>query len=232
VPTLLGVVFVLILVLGASANAARGDTTLSSQVTLANVDPKGQGTGTFNVFYNLPQQVQVGTNVTVPIKLYVDNLTVLMSFLQDYNVSVSLSLSNGNQISGQVGVTAAEAATNLGALQLHAGQTWGPVNITLPLTPANTGLSPGQEVLANATLNLHTDVWFVQPVNGSRPESSQSHVGYAIITDGVPPGSQPNYVGLGLLAVGVIFVLGAVATRPKKTSLPGGGATKKAPGSV
>src|SRR5712692_8478865 len=132
--------FILILIVGIAANAAAGDTPLDTKLTLTNVDPNGSGISTFTVFHHLPQHAEVGTTLIVPVKLYVANLTGLMSFLQDYTVTVSLRLSNGRSISGQAGVNSTQAAENLGAGQLHAGQEWGPVNITMPLTQTNTGV--------------------------------------------------------------------------------------------
>src|SRR6267143_1720544 len=101
--------FILALILGITFIAARGDTPLDSQVILTNVDPNGNGKSTFTVFYHLPKQAEVGTTLTVPINRYVANLTGLMSFLQDYTVTVSLRLSNGRSVSGQAGIDATQA---------------------------------------------------------------------------------------------------------------------------
>ncbi len=226
--------FVLVLIVGMSASAARGDTPLDGQVTLTNVDPNGQGKSTFTVFYHLPQQAQVGTTLTVPIKLYVANLSGLMSFLQDYTVTVSLSLNNGRSISGQAGVNSTTAAENLGAGQLHSGQEWGPVNVTLPLTQTNTGLSTGQEALGNATMRVDADVWFNQPVNFYRPEGNQSGIGYVLISNGVPTGTTPNYPGIALLGLGIGLVAVSFVLRSKSSSSSSGGRSspRRAPGSV
>jgi len=231
---LLAAAFVLLLIVGASASAARGDTALSSKLTLTNVDPNGQGVSTFTVYYHLPQQVQVGTNLTVPVYLYVDNLTKLMSFLLDYSVQVSLTLSNGKEISGHAGVNSTNAADNFGALQLHAGESWGPTNITMPMTQTNTGLSQGQEALGNATMTVDADVWFNEPVNFYRPEVNQSSIGNVVLANGTPSGPQPNYAGFALVGFGVILVAVTVGIRPKKPSSPkaGGPPPSKAPGSV
>ena len=226
--------FVLTLIVGLSASSASGATPLDRQLSVTNVDPEGEGASTMTVFYHLPQQVQVGANFTVPIKLYVDNLTDLMSFLLDYSVQVSLTLSNGKVISGQAGVTSSQTSENLGALQLHAGQGWGPVNITMPLTQTNTGLAEGQEGLANATMRINADVWFNQPVNYFRSEGNQSNLGPVLISNGTPAGPQPNYPGFTLLALGAILVVVTLVTRPKRPSSREGGEAvpRKAPGSV
>jgi len=231
--TSIAALFILFLIVGIPAIPARGDTPLDSQLTLTNVDPNGNGKSTFTVFYHLPQQAQVGTTLTVPIKLYVANLTGLMSFLQDYTVTVSLRLGNGRSISGQVGVNSTQAAENLGAGQLHAGQEWGPVNVTMPLTQSNTGVGPGQEALGNATMRVDADVWFNQPINFYRPEGNQSGIGYLLISNGPPSGPVPNYPGIALLGFGVVFLVVSFVMRRKGPSHSSGATPpRKAPGSV
>jgi len=226
--------FTLALILGITFIAARGDTPLDSQVILTNVDPNGNGKSTFTVFYHLPKQAEVGTTLTVPIKLYVANLTGLMSFLQDYTVTVSLRLSNGRSVSGQAGINATQAAENLGAGQLHAGQEWGPANITIPLTQANTGVGPGQQALGNATMRVDADVWFNQPINFFRPEGNQSGIGYVLISNGTPSGPEPNYPGIALLGFGLILFVVSFVTGRRTPSSRGGedDRAKSAPGSV
>ena len=229
--TSLGALFVLALVVGISALPAKADTPLDGQLTLTNIDPSGNGKSTFTVFYHLPQQGEVGTSLTVPVKLYVDNLTGLMSFLQDYTVTVSMTLGNGRSISGQAGVNSTQAAENLGAGQLHAGQEWGPVNITMPLTQTSTGLGPGQEALGNATMRVDADVWFNQPINSYRPEGNQSGTGYVLISNGPPSGPQPNYAGIALLILGAVLFAVSFVMRPWGPSR-GGAPYRKPPGSV
>ena len=219
IPPILLVLFTLvILVLGAGAGAARGSPTLGSQSTFTNNDPSGQGVSTLTVFYELPQHVQVGDNLTVPIELRVDNLTGAMTYLQDYNLSIALTLSDGRHISGQVGVTPEEAASNASALQLRAGEAWGVLNLTVPLTPASTGLSQGREVLGNATLSVRADVWFDSPVNAAKPEEDQTPIGYLLIEDGTPAGPQPNFFGFALVAAGAILLATSLlVSRRRKT---------------
>lgn len=220
---------VVIALLVAWASPAKAQSALSSQVPITYNDPSGQGTATYTIFYSMPQQAQVGSNLVVPFKLYVDNLTRLMNFLNDYNVTLSLSLHDGKQLSATEGVTGTEAANDLGALQLHTGQGWGPVNFTIPLTTSNTGLGQGQEVLVNASMTVLADIYFNQPVNTVRFGEATVSVGDMAIADGTPSGPQTNYLGIGLLGMGLVLVVVAVAVRERKA---GGDAAKKAPGSV
>jgi hypothetical protein len=230
-------VLILVLVLGSGMppNPAHAAAAPLSEVVLSNRDPQGAGESVFTVLYQgFPQQAQVGTTLVIPVKLYVDNLTKLMSFLQDYNVTVTLTLQTGKSISGKAGVSANQAAENLGALQLHAGQLWGPANITLPVTEANTGLAPGREAVANATIRVDADVWFNQPINFYRTQSNQTSIGEVVIANGTPSGPVLNYGGFGLLGLGVVLFVVALVTRSKKPSAPEGRreAEKKAPGAV
>lgn len=224
-PALLAVFFVLVLILVAAATSASGDVALNAQVTLTCNDQYGQGTSTVTVFYGIPTNAQVGSNLTVPFKMSVVNLTRLMTFLSSYNVTIFLGLSNGKVVSGTVGVSGTQAAENLGSLQLHQGQAWGPINITLPLTQAKTGLSQGQEALANITLRVNEDIYYNQPINGFRQFQNQTSIGYMIVANGTPAGPEPNYAGLALLGFGVILVAVSFVTRTKR---PDAVAEKKA----
>jgi len=220
---------VLLLVLG-SVGSARADIPLANQTNVSYTDPNGQGTTTYTLFYNLPQSVQVGTNLVVPFKLYVDNLTRLEGYVNSYNVTLTLSLGNGRQVTDVVGVSGSSAAENLGALQLHAGQGWGPVNFTLALTTSNTGLAQGQQVLGNATFNVYSQVYFNQPINDFRFQSSTAKAAYMAVQDGVPAGPETNYLGIGILVVGVLMLVASVAMRrrgPKAEAQ-----TKKSAGAV
>jgi len=221
-----------ILVVAVTANAVRGETALDRQLTLTNQDPNGSGKSTFTVYYHLSQTAPVGTSLVVPVKLYVANLTGLMSFLQDYTVKVTFNLNNGKVIVGQAGVNSTQAAENLGAGQLHAGQEWGPANVTIPLTESNTGLAVGQQALGNVSMRVDVDVWFNQPINFFRPEGNQSNVGYVVVSDGTPSGPAPNYVGLVLLGLGVIILAVSVIGRRLSPGKSGSSLPRKAPGSV
>lgn len=230
VARLVSVGSLLCLLLLGTMSQARADIPLNREVNISLVDPYGQGTGTFTVFYGVPQTTQVDENLTIPVKMSVNSFTGLMNFLDSYNITLLFSLSNGKSLSGTVGVSGNEAAENLGALQLRSGQAWGPVNITLPLTPANTGLGQGQEALANITLRVDAQIYLNPPVNFYRPEDNQTNIGYMLVQNGVPPGASPNYVGFGVLGLGIIVVGVAIVMRPKKT--PTSTTSDKAPGAV
>lgn len=203
---------------------------VTSQTNVKLVDAYGQGSATFTVFYGFPQTAQVGDTLTIPIKLNVDNFTGLMNFLSSYNVTMILGLSNGKTVTGTQGVSGNQAAENLGALQLRAGQAWGPVNITIPLTETNTGLSQGQEALVNVTVKVNADIYLQQPINFYRPELNSTFLGYMLIQNGVPAGPAPNYAGFALLGVGLVLLVAAVVMRPK--AVPRHDTTKGAPGAV
>ncbi|MDG7005763.1 MAG: hypothetical protein JRM86_02390 [Nitrososphaerota archaeon] len=193
---------------------------VTGQLTFTGQAPNGQGTSTITVSYSLPTQAEVGSNLTVQVRLVVDSLTGITSYLEDYNVSVSLSLSTGRVVSGGAGVTAVESASN-GTLLLRAGQAWGPVDVSIPLTGASTGLAEGQEALGNATLTVGAGVWLGEPVGSALAVGSEAHIGYALVSAGSPSAGEPNLVGLGTLAAGIALLLAAVAWRAPRRSRAG-----------
>lgn len=206
---------------------------LTSGLTFTTESPDGQGASTITVSYSLPQRAQVGSSLTVPLKLVVDNLTGVMAYLQGYNVTVRLSLSTGRSLSGTAGVPAGGPGGN--GTVLHSGQSWGPVNVTIPLSVADTGLSDGQEALGNATLEVVAVAWLGEPPGSSTVVRSQGSMGYTLVAYGNPPGERPNLLGLALLGGGVATLLTAVALRkraPREVVSEESGKGGKPPGAV
>lgn len=209
------------------------ESALPSGLTFTGEGPNGQGASTITVSYGLPQRAQVGSNLTVPLSLSVDNLTGLMAYFQGYNVSVRLALSNGRSLSGTAGVSTGGSGSN--EAPLHAGQSWGPVNVTIPLDGANTGLGEGQQALGNVTLQVAAVVWLGRPVNSSTVLLFKGNMGYTLVANGKPTGERPNVVGLALLVAGIAILTAAVAwRRPKRppSAAAGSAPGRKPPGAI
>ena len=205
------------LILLAPLNSTLGNTLLSSQIGLTYNDPSGQGQSVFTLFYSIPQQVQVGSNLTIPIKLFVDNLTSLEVELLDYNVTISLGLQREATI-GNDGGQRERSRRQPRRTPVACRDGVGAGHVTMPLTTSNTGLGQGQEALANTTVAVLADVYFNQPANTVRFQEAQARLGYSIIADGNVSSTQTNYVGLAVFAIGVVLLVAAVVTR--KSSAP------------
>jgi|SRR5712692_4594149 len=104
------------------------------------------GNGTYSVSYNYPSQVDVGSNFTTHVSLKVDELNGLQELTFQYQVTVQLGLPNGSGMIQAVSGTA----------PLYPGAIWGPKNVSIPITEANTGLSSGQ--IANATVVIRLGI--------------------------------------------------------------------------
>lgn len=109
------------------------------------------GDAQLTVSYNASAEVVVGGNLIVTAMVSVDNLTGAEQYLRDY-VLVATLLSDDHSVNSSVGSPTPTQR------YLYPGARWGPLNFSIPLTQADTGLSPGQTVNASLTLSLITDV--------------------------------------------------------------------------
>jgi len=103
------------------------------------------GYSAYSVDYSYPSTAQVGTNLTVSVTLHVNSLTGLVEYLYDYKLAANVYIGPRHLLNGSItgGVT---------PLFLYPGSTWGPNNVTIPLTADNTGLAKGAS--ANATVSI------------------------------------------------------------------------------
>jgi len=116
------------------------------------------GNGTYTVSYDYPSAASVGSNFTTHVSIVVNELTGLQMLTYQYQVTVLLGLANGEGMLQQVGGTSA----------LYPGAVWGPENVTIPITEANTGLSRGQQANATVTIRLGITTYIGYPFNQPR----------------------------------------------------------------
>jgi len=178
-----------------------------------------------DVSYNASSTAVVGTNLTVSATVSVENLTGSELYVRDY-VMVATLLCNDRSENTSLGSPLPTQR------YLYQGASWGPFNVSIPLTEADTGLLPGQVTDATLTLNLITDIYFDSP--GDSPVG-HSYSGYTpLFGDGITlvqvqdPGSQqtttavsasPSFPLLPSLLVGsgVLLLLVRVAVFRKRS---------------
>src|SRR6266480_5423778 len=134
---LLGLLAVILFTPLQGANAADPSGTVPLSNTLA------YGNTAYSVAYSYPSTAQVGTNLTVKVSLHVISLTGLVEYVNQYRLHLSVAVGTNRVLTGDV-------ASNQNSSHLYPGSTWGPFNVTIPLTEDNTGLVKGQS--ANATM--------------------------------------------------------------------------------
>jgi hypothetical protein len=116
------------------------------------------GNGTYTISYDYPSTADVGSNFTAHVSLVVNDLTGLQMLTYQYEITVQVGLSNGNGMLQLVSGTA----------PLYPGAVWGPKNVTIPVTEANTGLSKGQQENATVTIRLGITTYIGYPFNQPR----------------------------------------------------------------
>jgi hypothetical protein len=175
--------------------------SLSNQFQIIHQD--ASGTSNYTIFYYVPPAGRVGSSLNISALLHVNSLTGLKLFIRDYTLTVVLSLDNGRTIINSVNVSASEQKW------LYPGGRWGPLNISLPISEQNTGLSPGMSFRANVTISLLTTVYYDNPVSNYFPESGQGNAGTAVLQDllGAAPWYTSSFVPYILMAGGSILLL-------------------------
>jgi hypothetical protein len=173
------------------------------------------GISTYTVQYDFPSSVQTGSNLTFQLTLVVDNLTQVQSYITLYSLVVTVYALNPQPLTGQVG-------EDTGLKPLYPGGHWGPYNVTIPVTSANTGAAPGAPVNASVSLALQTKVSLGgQYVGSTVPENPQAALGYVIINEGgSSTGGSGNYVPYLLVGVGVVVLAVSALVFGRKTRGP------------
>jgi hypothetical protein len=142
----------------------------------------------FTVSYDTSGTAIVGANLTVSAVVSVDNLTESEDYVRDY-VMVATLLCDDHSVNTSVG--SPEPIQRF----LYQGAEWGPLEFSIPLTEADTGLSPGQSANASVTLNLITDVYYDSPgyrLSGYSPIFGDGSA-FVVVSD--PGTAQASTVG-------------------------------------
>lgn len=164
-----------------------------------------------------PSIAQVGSNLTISVTLKVDNLTGQIDYILQQRIIVDVFVASA-VLNGSV--IPAKNATNL-----YSGSTWGPFNITLPLTETNTGLAKGASTNATVSVTLEDTVLYATPSNLVSPygqstePAMQGSAGSLIVQNQVsstnststsPTSAAQTYLPYALLGSGVVLMLLAV----------------------
>jgi hypothetical protein len=120
------------------------------------------GTTSYSLQYSYPSVADVGTNLTIAVTLHVSSLTGLAEYIDDYQLLVTI-FGAPQPIFGNV-------SSPNGSNFLYPGANWGPQNITIPLTPENTGLATGASFNATLSMTLSDYVFIGLPFYYFTPE--------------------------------------------------------------
>jgi hypothetical protein len=151
----------------------------------------------------------VGTNLTIAVTLHVNALTGLVEYLYDYRIVANVYVGTQRVLNGSV--------NGVYLRFLYPGSTWGPNNVTIPLTEANTGLAKGESANATVTITLGDTVWIAGPQISlylTEP-AMQGSAGSLVVQNAVATtstsangqGAGQSYLPYALIASGVVLVL-------------------------
>jgi hypothetical protein len=110
------------------------------------------GATAYSVEFSYPSTAEVGTNLTIALTLHVDSLTGLVEYIYNYQLIAKVFI-GANALDGNASMT------NNGTF-LYPGSSWGPNNVTIPLTAENTGLAKGASANATVSVTLMDGVYY------------------------------------------------------------------------
>ncbi len=219
-------VFIILLGLYQLSYAAGQDGSGTAQLS----DTLQYGTVSYAVDYSHPSVAMTGTNLTVQVTLHVNALTGLIEYVSEYKVAVLVSIDPSHTLAGSV-------SAPFPAPALYPGGTWGPVNVTIPITETGTGLSKGQSANGSLIIMLQNQLWYGGQVGTYLPEPPLQGAADTVLIQNSPAqsttttssptqngpasGTEQNYMPYALMAIGAIMVLlAAISMRgsPSKAS--------------
>ncbi len=219
--SLLPIVFLLVPI----PNALAAVQNTSGKLQLSNA--LSNGSTTYSVDYSYPSTAEVGTNLTITMTLNVVSLTGQIDHITDYRLIAYIYV--GTQFVGS-GYINSSATDRL----LYPGASWGPNNVTVPLTAGNAGIAKGASANASVSIALQDKAYFVLPAGAQgfyqAEPLMQGLAGDLLIQNAVASTSTSatgqgiggqTYVPYVLLASGAVLMFLAVVL-PRGQRLPEG----------
>jgi hypothetical protein len=152
------------------------------------------GYAQFTVSYDTPASAVVGKNLSVTAVVTVDDLTGAENDVRDYVLLVIVFCNDHSVNSSQGSPTPTQR-------YLYPGAFWGPLNFSIPLTEADTGLSPGRAANASVTLRLITDISYDSPgyrLSGYAPVFGDGGTFVLVQDPGTQQAAPRGSAGLGI----------------------------------
>ena len=187
------------------------DQITSGTVKLSNA--LNYGSTAYSIDYSYPSTAEVGTNLTIAVTLHVNSLNGLVEYVYDYRLDVDVYI-GANVLNGSVTADAIP-------LSLYPGSTWGPKDVTIPLTADNTGLAKGASANATVTIRLGDTIWVggqylaayhtEPPMQGAAGGFAIQNVVASTSSSTTGQGTIQTYFPYVLIATGAVLILLMVA---------------------
>jgi hypothetical protein len=184
--------------LSASASTQVTAQTTNGTVHLSASSPYGGSDITLR--YRYPPSVATGSNLVIVLTFHMDNVSGYTSYLWTLKLDVTVYIDLAHVLVGTVKSDPSKF--------LYPGGTWGPINVTIPITEANSGVGAGQTRNANISIALADVAWLGRPLNYDLPQKYQASGGYVSIYS--PSVSPPSLEAIVLLAGGIVIVAVAI----------------------
>lgn len=183
---------------GAQAQDVSGSVDLGNSLQYGNTS--------YTVSYSYPSTAEVGNNFTIALTLHVNAFTGLVEYITNYGFVAEVFI-NGLVLQGTV-------SGNENLTLLYPGSSWGPNNVTIPLTENNTGLAKGESANATVSVTLQDTVYYGgQQLNVYVTEPRmQGHAGGFLVSNAVSPVTSSNPgpgAGSSYLPYAALTVVGA-----------------------
>jgi hypothetical protein len=206
----------LTLLLLISFQGASAAVQITSGVTQQIGNSLGYGNTEYIVYYSYPSVAQVGTNLTISLTLHVNAFTGEVEYINGYELEAQLFVGTQELQATVFG----PAGFNF----LYPGASWGPNNVTIPLTAANTDVAKGVSTNASLNIILRDSVYEGVPVNGYQTEPAmEAQGGSLLIQNGVvsstssssntsttSQGTSQTFVPYAILGSGIVLIVAAV----------------------
>jgi hypothetical protein len=219
-------VILLIPALGANAQVqnASGTATLGNSLQYGNTS--------YSVKCSYPPTAVVGSNLTITVTLHVNSLTGLVEYITNYGLVAQVFV--GSQ------VLEGSALSTANATFLYPGSSWGPFNITIPLTANNTGLAKGDSANATLGITLRDSVFYSAPqLNVYVTEPAMQGVAGGLLIENPATSTststtnshigQTDVLYAALVAAGAVLMLGAALWPRRPGRVSPGPSTQPAP---
>lgn len=208
---------ILVMLLVGSFQGANADVQMTSGTTPTIGNTLNKGSTSYFVLYSYPSVAQVGTNLTIQLTLHVNQFTGIVEYIVGYALEAQIFIGS-TALSANVFGPAGFNASSF----LYPGAYWGPNNLTIPLTAANTGLAEGQSDNATVRITLRDTVYYGVPVIGYQTEPAMEATGGSLLiqngvtstststSGGSAGGSGQSVIPYALLAAGAVLMVAAV----------------------
>lgn len=207
----LGTFLLIILIIFSSAPLSTREWTSGSGIASGSFQLSFQnlnGNSKYTISYSYPTSASWNDNLNVAITVFVNELTGVKEYVQDYSLILTISANNGGAIVQRLH----HGSAGVPADYLYQGSHWGPINMTVPLNPSNFSASSQESLGASLSIQFIGNVQY--GLSTAAPpflalDSGTGSAGNITITvpsEGISSSEFPQILAITLICGGVAVV--------------------------